>query len=220
MRPRTTKIQVLVSHIFEHVRSLYHLSILLHRPTVRDKFIRSVTNNSKQSSLKVFVEYDCAHVAEKHRQWSGAITDTPADGEEVVISPDVLQRRDRTEVDELWSLCQRLGKANTRRREQLRFWVEHPEKRGEAPESNEPAPFKTPTTSIAPLPDVNVDIEARSQVSTEKPEGSKTSSTEKTITTTLTKQSYSTVAQSILDDEKTVSGTPRTVYEPSEVRKS
>ena len=47
---RVSKISVLVSHIFEQVRSLYHLSMLLRRPTVGYRYIHSKPKGEETSS--------------------------------------------------------------------------------------------------------------------------------------------------------------------------
>jgi hypothetical protein len=182
--PRTSETRRLVSVIFGHIGSLYKVSLLLRRPEIHNKYIRSVSRNQ---SVSYFADWDKTHVSEKMNQRA-------------------LDKGRRYEepVGACTPLVSRLGAANTRRREQLMYWQRHPDR---------------PTR-----------IGAQSTVSTEQqaaaPEDLKGGfaryqprqfESEPNIPAPSkgTKQSFSVVAKSVLDDNETFSGRPKTVYEPS-----
>jgi hypothetical protein len=77
-----------------------------------------------------FISSDKNHVAEKCRMWRGMTKSChPTDllTEEVtahnIFAEDAKPMED---CKDIWWLCERLAAANTRRREQLDYWVEHP----------------------------------------------------------------------------------------------
>ncbi len=51
-RPKKTEYQYIISHIFEQIRSLYKISALLRRPTLRDNYVRSI---SKDEAISAYV---------------------------------------------------------------------------------------------------------------------------------------------------------------------
>lgn len=127
------KVTFLVQRVVEQIRSLYDLSALLRRPTVSNKYIRSAEEAGKlplgeaASLQQAFAAADYDHVLEKVRQWRGL---TKCDkgvataGEGAVTEAMTVDKGEGCE-DILW-LCQRLSEANSRRREQLAYWIRHP----------------------------------------------------------------------------------------------
>jgi hypothetical protein len=176
----------LVSVVISQIRSLYETSTLLRRPAIPDKYIRSA---SKDQSMDVshFASWDQAHVAAKITQWT---LDKDENFEEP-FDPDNF-------------LCLRLAGGNTRRREQLKYWQKHPER----PSSN---------ISPPPLPSKPHQLENRG-AQMHYPSISApfvNSAPRSTAASKITVQSFSTVAQSVLQDNATNSGRPKTIYAPS-----
>ena len=216
-RARISKISVLVVHVFEQIRSLYHLSMLLRRPGLGGIYIRSVDKNKGASSGSCSLKFDYNHVSEKVRQWQGLNKSSVAEeeAEERVMTEEDIQNRKNAEestTDEREILCRRLGKANVRRREQLQYWILNPD-RPEVPHTSdhtaEPEPIKVDKVQAA--------ADSQSQVSTVKPCKPTTPGVDEPARSTTSKQSFSTVARSAVDDKMTQSGRPRTIYAQSTV---
>ena len=203
---RVSKISVLVAHIFEQIRSLYHLSMLLRRPGLGGRYIRSVNKNRETSGVSCFIKFDYDHVSEKVRQWQGLTKSSVAEEEEerVTTEDDIQNRKNAEEAttDEREILCQRLGKANLRRREQLQYWIYNPDRETRQASDN----IAMPAGVAKP--------ESQSKASTVKPRKMAVS---EPAQSTTSKQSFSTVARSAIDDRKTQSGRPRTIYVQSAV---
>ncbi|KAL4890565.1 hypothetical protein BDV59DRAFT_184198 [Aspergillus ambiguus] len=121
----------------------------------------------------------------------------------VRVESSPFSRHGKTFDDEQHALFRRLAEANTKRRQQLLHWSEHPDS------SNKELPF----SKVADLPPSNkraVDDgeESQSRVSTIRPDTSVAQESHRSI------RSFSTVAKSAMDD-KTEFGRPRTVYAES-----
>ncbi|KAK5656740.1 hypothetical protein OQA88_4288 [Cercophora sp. LCS_1] len=214
--PRSSMIQRLIRQISEQIVSLYDLSALLRRPRVTNKYISSTSSKNTQrhsggsDSLR-FSEgcqaWDVEHMSEKVLQWRGLTKAGRAERfeeEECVTTERLGAKRGSNEVD--WFIL-RLARANTRRREQLRYWVDHPYAPGDTPE-----PTETLVKGGAKHPDIR---------STERPVPPTTKPTDLVSTsegtkTTVSKQSFSTAAISAVHDTKT-NTRPRTVYEPTAI---
>ena len=215
------KIRLLVQQVMGQIRSLYDLSALLRRPKIADKYIRSVNSKSNTATLSDqgtvplsvgFSRSDESHVIEKVLQWRGFTKSQQCiefKNEDVAPVGQGLPT-DGVE-DTLW-FCQRLAGANTRRREQLQYWTDHPYGSREGP------------TDVPELPTLNpVQIhvkqgenkpESRSQAPTMKspnPDASR-----KGGKSVLSKQTFSTAAVSDVHDTKT-NVRPRTVYAPTAI---
>lgn len=218
-RQRPSKIAVLMTHIQEQIKLLYHLDALLRRPRLSGRYLKS-TNENRQVSLKE--KYDYAHIEEKHRQWiklfksenetenKGPSEDLPSrspttqvyetwDGEPIV-SQDILEAREKCqEKDDSHGTISRLARANTRRREQLRYWERHP--------------FSKDIEEVASVTNKEPRIPSRGlNLSRDMGAGRA-----KSLTSVPTAQSFSTVARSAIDETNTISGRPRTVYAASVV---
>lgn len=186
-----------------------------------DKYLRSIATRSKstgtESEIDVFHltggfgKYDQLHVVEKVLQWRGknkCSRKMSFEAEEAVT--DALELTFHG-VEDLHWLCSRLAAANTRRREQLRYWHDHPyDPHGDF---HARPSFLDPVIVSSAL---NIEAEredSRSQVSTLKPQDSKVQI--KRPASTVSKQSFSTAAASDVHATKT-NTRPRTEYAPTE----
>ncbi|KAF7505310.1 hypothetical protein GJ744_001013 [Endocarpon pusillum] len=216
-KARVSKISVLVSHIFEQVRSLYHLSMLLHRPTITDRYIRSKPKGERNSNQMSMSKYDYFHVREKVRQWLGQSKSSfggcnERESATTLIDIQYREIEDNNLLSESEIIYHRLSRANTRRREQLTYWLRNPDKPcvvvpDEPRQISEPMPMKRVATAG----------ESKSQMTTIKQPKAATTGLDKPVQSTTSKQSFSIVARSAIDDTKTRSGQPRTVYAQSTV---
>jgi hypothetical protein len=186
LKSKKSPVQYLLTLIFDHVRSLYKISVLLRRPAIHDKYIRSV---SKDENISCFAYWEKDHVAEKMTQWA--------------LDKDL---RYEKPIGHDHPLAFRLAMANIRRREQLKHWQRHPDR---------PSIFTAQASGLPELltaPAANLKVETRSQ-----PDKKRSSFLEKITSNTATtgretKQSFSTVAASILNDHETVTGRAKTEY--------
>lgn len=227
------KICFLVQEITGQIKSLYDLSSWLRQPKVADKYIRSVNSRSVGQpsgdsdiiTLSTgFRDPDEKHVVEKITQWRGlskADRGVPFDDEEAAHPKgcatgegvDVIATREGVE-DVMW-FCERLARANTRRREQLQYWNAHPyDPKRDVGNTLQPCP---PGPSTAPVRQVEEAQEVRSQTSTLKPADPTFSRPgPKSV---VSKQSFSTAAVSLVHDTKT-NVRPKTVYAPTAIGKA
>ncbi len=216
---RVSKISVLVSHIFEQVRSLYHLSVLLRRPGVGDRYIHSIPKGQGNISRIGMSQYDYAHVQQKVRQWRGESKSSfgACNEQESVTTLADIQRREIVKndlLDKTDTLCHRLSRANTRRREQLKYWIRNPDIR-EVAVSDESIRLKKLVT-MGPTR-VEAVEESGNQAPVIKEPKAATIGFEKMERSTTSKQSFSAVTRSTVDDSKTQSNRPRTTYAQSVV---
>ncbi|KAF5122309.1 hypothetical protein E5D57_012786 [Metarhizium anisopliae] len=219
---RMPKIRLLVQQILEQIRSLYDLSALLRRQKITDKYISSIDSkpsapgNSSNLPLSICLSSaDESHVVEKVLQWRGwtKSVDSVKSDDENFASRERRLTDDRVK-DILW-LCRRLARANTRRREQLQYWADHPydcnkDKHnftGEEIENREQIPTKLAAEGK----------ESRSQASTLKPPSANVQS--EGPNSIVSKQGFSTAAVSDVYDTRT-NIRARTVYTPTAVGQS
>lgn len=211
------KIGLLVQQIQDEIRSLYDLSSLLRRPKIiADKYIRSVSLNpnaiklSDSDTLPLSVDFsssDESHIVEKVLQWrrlTKSARSVEFENENVAPMGQGYNTNDCVK-DILW-FCQRLARANTRRRDQLRYWTDHPYDPKQDP-NNVTQPV---TPNLAGFN--RKQVESQSQASTLKPQDSNLP--RKGPKSAVSKQSFSTVAVSDSHDTKT-NVRPRTVYAPT-----
>ncbi|KAM7210735.1 C2H2 type zinc finger domain protein [Rhypophila decipiens] len=218
VRPRQTmpKIKLLVRQIFEQIQSLYDLSSLLRRPKIVDRYIRSLPKSGTRTVTESFPEeltlsaafaiWDEKHVHEKLQQWQGVTKAGRSDlFDDEDVATEMPSSEDESPTPIPW-LQERLARANTRRREQLRYWIDHP---------YDPNQDNLGSNVTEPeLVKVQVIRDDGSQVSTLKKDGpAPPSQGPKSVKTT---QSFSTVAMSDIHDTKT-NVRPRTVYAPTEM---
>ncbi|KAL8993305.1 MAG: hypothetical protein Q9169_006441 [Polycauliona sp. 2 TL-2023] len=172
LRPKTTKIQRLITIIFGYIASLYRLSRSLRRTTVHEKYIRSVSKGSDESP---FAPLDQAHI-----------------GNKFPLACHVLVRR--------------LGLANTRRRQQLKYRDEHPPLPGQDTWSLAnagPSRFNSQGTGLSDL-------------TTDGSESGNVSALSLGTPSKASHQSLTTVARSVLRDDASLSGERNTVYATSQ----
>ncbi|KAE9372483.1 hypothetical protein N431DRAFT_466728 [Stipitochalara longipes BDJ] len=182
----------LLAIVVDHIQSLFQVSALLRRPTISDKYLRSVSKRKSATAESPFLHWDLAHVVEKRRLWIR---------QQKWHVPAELDEAENDTQQMSTSLCKRLATANVRRREQLDFWQIHPA---------QPSTVKLPDEPIRPKPVAIPDSIPAGQLikkTVSKSEMSKPSHG--------TKQSFSTVAKSDLNDSATFSGRPRTEYASS-----
>ena len=201
-----------MEQISAQIRSLYDLSSLIRRPKVADRYISSVSSKQKQSSLSesehlppvsAFGSADERHIVEKVLQLRGLTKSTQVlDFENEHAAPAGQDSISWNQIEDIPWFCQRLAQANTRRREQLWYWADHPHN---GQDESTAARFETLN-----LLEKKSKHESQSQVSTARRADSKKT---KTVTS---KQSFSTVAVSDVHETKT-NIRPRTVYAPTAV---
>ena len=222
--PRTT---FMVRQITEQIRSLYNLSALLRRPTMSSKYIRS---ERKDQALirdldtdfiplhEAYSTIDKRHVAEKMRQWRGPRGGADCVGAEERAA-DIKQflseqaslaglQRECCKYEDIVWLHQRLSKANTKRREQLEYWVKHPcdpTKCNPIAEAGVEVPTRLQGQMPATRPS-GIDIQPRIDI-----QPSKTKSV-----SAFSQQTFSIVPVSDVYDTMT-NKRPRTLYAPTAV---
>ena len=234
-RNKTPKISALMSHVYAQVDLLYHLALLLRRPAVVGRYIKSAT---KRAEISVFAQHDYNHVQEKFRYWrsvaeleetepaqctdSGQLPSetwlgTPNSQEttpqvEQARSQSDLEARRRMESEETsYDLICRLGRANTRRREQLSYWATHPVR--SAIDSEGPLGEGKPPARRLPAPDSAQRSPSRAgedAMANAQPHGKH--GAKSFISTPTTVVSHSTAAVSRVDGARTQAGPPPTIY--------
>jgi hypothetical protein len=221
---RVPKIRLLVQQVLEQVRSLYELSALLRRPKVADKYIRSVNSKSNTATMGdrdslplnvCFSNFDEDHIMEKVLQWRGLTKSAQCiefDQEEVAQIEKALT--DHCAEDILW-FSQRLAGANTRRREQLQYWSDHPY--DPMQDTANISRLATPNLAQVPTKQVEEKQKSRSQVSKSRLSSSDIS--RGVPKSAISKQTFSTAAVSDIHDTKT-NVRPRTVYAPTAIGQS
>ena len=105
-------------------------------------------------------------------------------------------------------LVRRLGLANTRRRQQLKYWEEHHAIPGQ----------DLPSTSYSEQLGLDSRKTGVSKSTTKASQAGQISAS--SVSTSSKAQSFTTVAQSLLQDDKSLSGRRNTVYAPSQSERS
>lgn len=103
--PKKNEMRRIVSVIYGQIQSLYKASLLLRRPDIHDTYPSSAPEGQSGSYIAHFGKDE---ILDKMREWAldrGHRYDEPINAQ---------------------SLVSRLAIANTKRREQLRFWRNHP----------------------------------------------------------------------------------------------
>jgi hypothetical protein len=108
--------------------SLLQISLLIRQPGYERKYLHSTGTTNTRSTVAGFADCDLLHVVEKLRSWRQ--TRKVLDSEEASRAADPMGGMEALEdfSDTQATLVQRLAKANTRRREQLRYWVKYPDR--------------------------------------------------------------------------------------------
>ena len=215
-RPRVSKISVLMNHVFEQIQLLYNLSMLLNRPGLSGRYLRSTSKHRDNSELAHFTEFDYKHIREKLHQWKckfKVISDEEGKEEAVTTAEDLEEREARkpSASDQTDILCRRLAKANTRRREQLLYWIYHPD-RPDIVRSLDLNPDVTPELSKVLGKVKNVTM--KSETSTIKPAEQKTVAGSQNLKSVASEHSFSIIAASDVFDKETKTRA-RTIYAQS-----
>ncbi|KAF5680066.1 tetratricopeptide-like helical [Fusarium heterosporum] len=220
VRSKASRVGLLLNHVYEQIKLLYHLEALLRRPRLSGRYLRS-TGNREPTLME---QYDLRHIEEKCLHWTSSLKSQSeldinarskglhletADidksqftvpqrlEEELAVTQDELRLREAVkEQDRAYTLISRLARANTRRREQMKHWEKHPfcDSAGDgASVAGKQTRFPLFAFGIG--------------------KGMKANS----LKSTPTAQSFSTVARSAVDETQTTSGRARTVYAASEI---
>lgn len=110
-------------HITEDIDSLYQLSLLITRPGFDRKYLHSTRKTEFDSRAAPFYDFDFRHVEEKLQEWKQQ--KKKVDDRELVVTSEIIAGRS-SDTDK--TLIRRLANANTKRREQLFYWSEHPDR--------------------------------------------------------------------------------------------
>ncbi|KAK0710658.1 WD40-repeat-containing domain protein [Lasiosphaeris hirsuta] len=216
---QTATIAVVMSYIYDQVRLLYHLGMLLRRPALTGRYIKS---SAKDGKLSAFAQYDYSHVVEKFRHWQrtadsdfkGGTSNQELEEEQAVGESDLHARMDVESAQESYSLMQRLAKANTRRREQLTYWAAHHSRPGVSTgkTANRESPLAKPQANPAAA---QQEVAATGD---NAPMAASIGKLEvKSVLSTPTAHSLSTAAVSGIDGAQTQGARPRTLYEETVV---
>ncbi|KAI0443545.1 hypothetical protein F4803DRAFT_307094 [Xylaria telfairii] len=221
-RRKMPKIRLFVQQIADQIQSLHEISALLRRPTVTNKFIRSVNVRPEAISTDelrlsdAFGLFDEYHILEKVLEWRGlgkSLQSVIFSDEAVATFNDTLDHR---EVERVRWFCQRLARANTRRRQQLRYWKNHPyDSKKIAARANfagDSVGGLRKVQDTVPVKGQKEDL--RSQASTLTPRKKHLVNEEQE--SVVSKMSFSTVAFSDVHDTMT-NVRPRTIYAPTTV---
>jgi hypothetical protein len=216
---QTINLSSSIRQVSEQIRLLYDLSSILRRPKVVDRYISSVASKSNmlrrddpdEASLGFsFRELDDSHIAEKLLQWRGLTKSTHGTMFVDEEAASGIQGAAVKGIEDISWFCQRLSRANTRRREQLKYWLEHPyDPKGDAYNQ---AHYSLPSSRQVHTTAKQEEEEVGSQASTTKPSHSETAS--KGALSAFSKQSFSTAALSDIH-ESTTNVRPRTEYAPT-----
>lgn len=215
------KIRLLVQQALEQIRSLYDMSALLRRPKIADKYIRSVNSRSHIAALNKpdhlplsvgFGRSDETHVVEKVLQWRGLTKSARGIDFEVEGVAPIGQGLTMYSVEDILWFCQRLAVANTRRREQFQYWIDHP---------YDP---RQDTTNAARIATLNLAQFRVKQIEEKQEQQNRAPNFQPSIPnvprggprSAVSKQSFSTAAFSDIHDTKT-NVRPRTVYAPTAI---
>jgi len=148
-----------VSRLFQtvtdQIRVLYHLGILLRRPNVGRRYLKSgaAAGSGSGYPLGVMLPEDISHVRENIRQWQNIQSHSSGSlKEEKEVSWEDIKRRNEESSDTEGldiALIERLASANARRRGQLLYWREHPDQLASASQIPEGIPPKTRAAEAA-----------------------------------------------------------------------
>ncbi|KAI1196735.1 hypothetical protein F5X97DRAFT_202072 [Nemania serpens] len=210
-RPKSSRLSIIMSHIFEYIQLLYHFGSLLRRPGLKGRYLRHDDSEGRHP-MTIF---DTCHIEEKLRHWdrqaAGGIGVSP-EKEEAVTEQIISERLACESANNIpqYVLSRRFAKANSQRREQLKYWINNPY-RLDGPQG--PEGKKIIGKSALKTKPKKGDAATEDETATVKPE-SKKSKSEKSRSTAL---SFSTVAESALPGSGTEMGRPQTVYAESVV---
>ncbi|KAI1161770.1 hypothetical protein F5B18DRAFT_424411 [Nemania serpens] len=209
-RPKASKLSIILSHVSEYIQLLYHFGSLLRRPGLKGRYLRH-DDSGHRHPITIF---DTRHIEEKLRHWdrqAGMGVGILLEEEEAVTEQTIAERLARESAKSFhYVLSRRLAKANAQRREQLKYWINNPYRLdgSQGPEmkkvAGKSAIKKGPKKDDAVTGDETAPIQP-------EPEKSKSEKSRSTVI------SFSTVAESALQDSGTKMGRPQTTYAESVV---
>lgn len=216
--PRVSKISVILNLAFEQIQLLYRFSLLLDRPGLSGRYLRSINKNREDLKLSHFAEFDYMHICEKIRQWKRkpkAIADEKGEEETATTAEDMKERklREPPASDEMEILCRRLAESNTRRREQFQYWTRFPDRPDVVQSRNITNSSETDPIFAQARAEAK-SVATKSQTSTVKPAEQETAMNSRTSKSMTSRQSFSTVAMSDVFNNQT-NAAPQTIYAQS-----
>lgn len=202
------RISVAISHTRESIQTLYRLGSLLRRPGLSGRYLHSEQARATEDAT---YNYDLSHVRQKIHQWLHDGNHRVAVGVEgeLAVSEEIISQRLEEKETPIYLLCKRLAAANTRRREQFRYWSQHP--------YHPDTPFgqeNTQLTEILHQENKRRPVHVAVRGAFQQGEGTtpSESSVVKSVTTIPTVQTFSSVTKSAIFETDTESGPPRTIY--------
>jgi len=233
---KTPKISALMSQVYTQVDLLYHLALLLRRPAIVGRYIKSATKGAEKSC---FAPHDYNHVQQKFRCWRSVaepsleetepaqctdFSQQPSETslaapnsqetpqvEEARSESDLESRRRMESEEKSYDLICRLARANTRRREQLNYWAAYPVRSAidseGSPVEKKPSAKRLPAHDSAQRSPSRAGEDAMTKAQSLKKHDAKS-----LISTPTTLVSHSTAAVSRIDGARTQAGPPPTIY--------
>jgi hypothetical protein len=130
--PWETRIRRTINSMFEEIRSLYRISILLRRSRNSSKYMDLDVSAALSRSTLGNTPH-MAHIMEKIQQWR-SLTIPPMIGgveKQVMLTRGITKNNDQhAEIIDIMFLYQRLIWASHVRRRQLDYWMTHPDVHG------------------------------------------------------------------------------------------
>ncbi|KAJ6028159.1 C2H2 type zinc finger domain protein [Penicillium herquei] len=214
---RIPRIRLLVQQILAQIRSLFDLSSLLRRPKLAGRYITSVNTKTKEMIINTdrvplitaFASLDESHILEKVLQWRGLTkSGRYIEFDEEETAP-VNQTFNAGHIEDIPWFCERLARANTRRREQLQHWTDHPYD-----------PTREVTNAIDAISEPDPEFSARKGKGVLKNQESASQAQGRSIQSqapkSTTSKAFSLANRSDVFDTKT-NTRPRTVYAPTTI---
>ncbi|ORY12687.1 hypothetical protein BCR34DRAFT_287730 [Clohesyomyces aquaticus] len=208
--PTRPRISALLDDLSENIDTLFRFLQLLNRPGLHRRYVHSTGRNEFDPRVVHFKAHDLRHVQEKLIFWGQERKRLEENESEA--GPEILDIRRTTAMfptRNVELLCERLAKANTKRREQLLYWKRHPDV---APTS-QVLPGEVEAGPPPSLPSVVVQPIVLTAARSPKSEKADTASRVSPSTTSKQSFSHATISERL--DSQTVTGAPRTLYAES-----
>jgi hypothetical protein len=210
-RGDTNMILAILRQINADMDLLTQMSVLMRRPGFNRKYLHSTGMAKLDSRVVMYAKYDLLYVEEKLSHWQTHIFRCD-DGEAVATLDRLMQRASDDSPGSRHALLQRLATANTRRREQLLYWSRHPDQIPVTISNTSQVKERTPEVD-------STKREERKQAATgatQNPmDGLETGSHAQK--STMTKNTYSTVAASAVPGSSLATNPEGTIYAESTV---
>ena len=204
-----------VRHMGEDIRSLYQVSLLISRPGFNRRYVQSTTKHAWSPGIECFANFDLQYVEDKVKDWrQNWKLHGNHQAQDMIATPEVIQSRTGKDHSFLSiNLIRRLATSNTNRRDQLRYWMTHPDE-----------PFGAAALTKPSYQDTRMYPEANAKLD-EIPKGERPTTTlsdndvapqrqfSEVARTTLSKNAFSNVVESDIFGAQLVAGPARTIYE-------